>query len=98
MTKNNCFLYQFAIFVSVNSQNSELNSQKYIISISLWISNCVIVFKIEIMRQKEIKSLFSLFQEKFIIKKYFFVCPIRLPVFSFFYNEPELGVGNDPGT
>jgi len=26
------------------------------------------------------------------------VCPIWLPVFSyFFYNEPELGVGIDPG-
>jgi hypothetical protein len=32
-------------------------------------------------------------------KNYFFlVCPIWLPVFlSFFYNEPELGVGIDPG-
>ena len=31
-------------------------------------------------------------------KKYFFGVPIWLPVFSyFFYNEPELGVGVDPG-
>jgi hypothetical protein len=28
----------------------------------------------------------------------FLVCPIWLPVFSYFlYNEPELGVGIDPG-
>jgi hypothetical protein len=27
----------------------------------------------------------------------FLVCPIWLPVFLIFYNEPELGVGIDPG-
>jgi hypothetical protein len=32
------------------------------------------------------------------LKNIFLVCPIWLPVFSyFFYNEPELGVGIDPG-
>jgi len=31
-------------------------------------------------------------------KIFFLVCPIWLPVFSsFFYDEPELGVGIDPG-
>ena len=34
----------------------------------------------------------------FLEKKNFLVCPIWLPVFSYlFYNEPELGVGIDPG-
>jgi hypothetical protein len=33
-----------------------------------------------------------------LFKNIFLVCPIWLPVFFlFFYNEPELGVGIDPG-
>jgi len=31
------------------------------------------------------------------LKKYFLVCPIWLPVFSFLYNEQELGVIIYPG-
>jgi len=34
----------------------------------------------------------------FFFLNIFLVCPIWLPVFFlFFYNEPELGVGIDPG-
>jgi len=44
-------------------------------------------------------SYFTSFLKYLLFKKQLFlVCPILLPVFSyFFYNEPEPGVGINPG-
>ncbi len=76
---------------NVGSLTSSINIFHFFHSLLFFLS-----FWLQVVKTLNIKSNYWRKWKRFL--NIFCICPIWLPVFFlFFYNEPELGVGIDPG-